>query len=312
MPVSIDPVLVGEFEGDIEPGTTDGARDAFIKVNANEQNLKTAVDAAGTVEGTAVLSTGEGGGTKVLTEQGDGSSAWVEPAGGGTEFADDEFRIQDNADLTKELAFEVSGITTAITRTITAIDIDTQLADIDSSGQLRLDRGQTFGITTGIAFGDGNTGFYESADNVVQVLIGGSPVGTFASGITITGTAATSARLLNVTSSATIPVYSFSNGDANTGIGTPGSDKLSMIAGGVEAIRSTEAGGAIVNDLTGVATLITGLAIAGLPTPALGMIARITDGDAALAWGATAVNTGAGATPYMVWYNGTNWTIMGK
>lgn len=36
-----------------------------------------------TPEGTAILSTGEGGGTKVLTEQGDGTSAWAAPTGGG-------------------------------------------------------------------------------------------------------------------------------------------------------------------------------------------------------------------------------------
>ena len=42
------------------------------------------------------------------------------------------------------------------------------------------------------------------------------------------------------------------------------------------------------------------------------MVAYVTDGDAGLAWGATAVNSGAGATKYLVWYNGTNWTVAGK
>jgi hypothetical protein len=54
-----------------------------------------------------------------------------------------------------------------------------------------------------------------------------------------------------------------------------------------------------------------GYTVAGLPAGTVGQIARITDGDAALAHGATAVNSGAGATPYLVWYNGTNWTILG-
>lgn len=45
MTVTITPVKVGLFDGDTEPATTDGARDAFIKINENEQNLKTAVDA---------------------------------------------------------------------------------------------------------------------------------------------------------------------------------------------------------------------------------------------------------------------------
>lgn len=52
--------------------------------------------------------------------------------------------------------------------------------------------------------------------------------------------------------------------------------------------------------------------IAGLPSPVAGMVAYVTDGDSGLAWGATATNSGAGATKYLVWYNGTNWTVAGK
>lgn len=53
--------------------------------------------------------------------------------------------------------------------------------------------------------------------------------------------------------------------------------------------------------------------VSTLPTAGtVGRQAYITDGDAGLAWGATAANTGAGATKYMVWDNGTNWTVMGK
>lgn len=49
-----------------------------------------------------------------------------------------------------------------------------------------------------------------------------------------------------------------------------------------------------------------------LPVGVAGAQAYVTDGDAGLAWGATAVNSGAGATNYLVWYNGTNWTVVGK
>lgn len=52
--------------------------------------------------------------------------------------------------------------------------------------------------------------------------------------------------------------------------------------------------------------------VATLPAGPVGLTGRITDGDPALAWGAVAVNSGGGGTPYMVWYNGTNWTIIGK
>ena len=48
--------------------------------------------------------------------------------GGGSTFTDDAFRIQDDGDNTKELAFEISGLTTATTRTITADDRDIDLS----------------------------------------------------------------------------------------------------------------------------------------------------------------------------------------
>ena len=93
-----------------------------------QQSVKAYVDASGgAVEGTAVLSTGEVGGTKFLREDGDGTSSWQAVPSGTTEFADDVFRIQDNGDATKELAFEVSSITTGTTRTITVPDENVDL-----------------------------------------------------------------------------------------------------------------------------------------------------------------------------------------
>jgi hypothetical protein len=54
--------------------------------------------------------------------------------------ADDVFRIQDNSDATKEIAFEASGITTGTTRTITMPDSDvtlgTPLSNTVDSAQL--------------------------------------------------------------------------------------------------------------------------------------------------------------------------------
>ena len=51
--------------------------------------------------------------------------------------------------------------------------------------------------------------------------------------------------------------------------------------------------------------------VASLPgSPSIGQTATVTDGTAALAWGATV--TGGGTTKYLVFYNGTNWTVAGK
>jgi hypothetical protein len=51
--------------------------------------------------------------------------------------------------------------------------------------------------------------------------------------------------------------------------------------------------------------------VATLPSsPSIGSMANVTDGTSGLAWGATV--TGGHSTPYLVWWNGTNWTVVGK
>ena len=50
--------------------------------------------------------------------------------------------------------------------------------------------------------------------------------------------------------------------------------------------------------------------VATLPAGTVGKHAYVTDGAAALAWGATV--TGGGTAQYLVWHNGTAWTVVGK
>ena len=56
----------------------------------------------------------------------------VTAVGSGEVFADNVFRIQDNADATKQIAFEASGITTDTTRTITVPDSSGTLISTDT------------------------------------------------------------------------------------------------------------------------------------------------------------------------------------
>jgi hypothetical protein len=51
-------------------------------------------------------------------------------SGGSSEFGDDVFRVIDNGDNTKKIAFEASSITTATVRTVTMPDTDVDLGDI--------------------------------------------------------------------------------------------------------------------------------------------------------------------------------------
>ena len=62
-------------------------------------------------------------------------------------------------------------------------------------------------------------------------------------------------------------------------------------------------------DTTGSVRVVTALTVATLPgTPAVGMVARVTD---ALAPAVGMTVTGGGAAAALVWYNGANWSVIG-
>ena len=80
------------------------------------------------------------------------------PVGGvGVEMADNVFRIQDNSDATKEIAFEASGISTGTTRTITMPDSAVTLvssgaiANADINGSAAIATSKLSGAVTSIA-----------------------------------------------------------------------------------------------------------------------------------------------------------------
>lgn len=71
-------------------------------------------------------------------------------------------------------------------------------------------------------------------------------------------------------------------------------------------------------DIFGIVPRLGGQVFVGLPTPAAGMYAYITDGLAAncgdsacTTWGTT-ITGGGGSLKLLAWYNGTNWTLIGK
>lgn len=66
-------------------------------------------------------------------------------------YSDSVFRIQDNADATKEIAFEASGITTGTTRTLTMIDADLTLANMagQTNTAVDIDGGTIDNVTMG-------------------------------------------------------------------------------------------------------------------------------------------------------------------
>jgi hypothetical protein len=88
--------------------------------------------------------------------------------------------------------------------------------------------------TPTVAFGDGDSGFYEAADDLVRVALAGSAQYSFEAG-KFRASANGYFAIQNELPSATNPVFTPSRGDVDTGIGH------SLIAGGIEALRITEA-----------------------------------------------------------------------
>jgi hypothetical protein len=88
-----------------------------------------------------------------------------------------------------------------------------------------------------LAFGDGDTGFYESVDDTLRFAAGGVLSATFSASLISTPTGGV---LLNESPTTTNPSVIPVGNDTDTGIGRAGSDELSIIAGGVEAIRIAE------------------------------------------------------------------------
>jgi hypothetical protein len=152
-----------------------------------------------------------------------------------------------------------------------------------------------------LAFGDGDTGFFESADDFINVSLAGLTRFSFTGG-TFFADNASGPQIADIAASGTTPTIRPSRNDSNTGLGRAAADQLSLIAGGVEVLRVTE-------DTGNAIQLTTGQTVAGLPTtPAVGMIARVTDASSPTV-GSTV--TGGGADAALVWYDGANWVVTG-
>lgn len=109
-----------------------------------------------------------------------------------------------------------------------------------------------------LAIGDGDSGFYEGADDLVYVTIGGV-VKFFWQGNTYGGQGPSAGAIQNISATATVPTLNPNRGDQDTGIGSAGADQLSLIVGGVEGLRLIENGGVLqLAQLTAGITADTG------------------------------------------------------
>jgi len=95
--------------------------------------------------------------------------------------------------------------------------------------------------TPALAFGDGDTGFHEIAEDVLAVSTGATHVISF-SGTGVYGANTDGPQMYNRTASATDPTLIPSRSDQDTGIGWASADNLSLIVGAVEQIRVNGSG----------------------------------------------------------------------
>lgn len=93
--------------------------------------------------------------------------------------------------------------------------------------------------TPAIAFGDGDSGFYELSDDVIVVSISGNATWLF-DGSTLESDISGGPALVRADSSGTVPTLVPDKQDVDTGIGRFAPDTLSLIAGAFEMLRLDE------------------------------------------------------------------------
>jgi len=119
-------------------------------------------------------------------------------------------------------------------------------AHFGGTGKLTLDTDQTYSSSSGLWFGDGDTGLVESTDDNLVVRVAGNNQYVFSSA-SFGGALGGSGGFRNVTTSSVVPTLMPNRADTNTGIGRAGADQLSLIAGATEMMRLDLASGSLIN-----------------------------------------------------------------
>jgi len=122
--------------------------------------------------------------------------------------------------------------------------------EVASAGQLIVDPGVTGSAALpSLAFGDGNTGFYESADNDLTMTAAGINQFVFSPG-EFRSTVSTAALLKRSAGTVGAPSFSFWN-DEDCGMWRTAADSIAFSAGGIEAMRMSESGSLISTTMEG-------------------------------------------------------------
>ncbi len=146
--------------------------------------------------------------------------------------------------------------------------------------------------------------FNPSSVNVFQVTKAGDLTANSATATSlISGTAAN-----GITLSSSAVARNNSAGSLSFTAGSGAGNTIALTTAGVARVTISDSVTNIVNILQ-----LTGVTFAGLPgSPVTGEIAYVTDASAAPGSWAANVTAGGSTNKVLVWYNGTNWTAIGK
>ena len=157
--------------------------------------------------------------------------------------------------------------------------------------RLTINQGAAVPATPTLAFGDGDTGIYESVANEIGIAL----AGTLRYNLSASRFKGLTNDLFGIVvdnaPSATVPVFLPANNDADTGIGHAAEDQLSLISGGVEGLRISEGNGEVSSvfgaNVVGIITEVTSngtavVAKAGIET-------GVSIGDAIIVFAGTTV-----------------------
>jgi len=271
------------------------------------------------------------GGTNITTSA-SGSTVTITSSAGGPEFTDDTFRIIDDGDNTKKLAFQASGITTSTTRTWT---IDDRNIDFDAvTDSAATDSGTATPAAGVLTIAGGDNIDTSGAGSTVTVAVGSAVCDSAA---TDSGTATPAAGVLTIAggdnidtsgagSTVTVAVGSAVCDSAATdsGTATPSSGVLTFAggtnvttsgAGSTVTINASGGGGGLTwNEVTGTSqaasvdngyiTNNASLVTVTLPdTAALGSVVRIC-GKGAGGW-----KLAQNASESIIWDEDTSTTV---
>ena len=136
-------------------------------------------------------------------------------------------------------------------------DISGSATSTGSLGKLKLPKVENNPGNPTLAFGDGNTGFYEPEDNVLRLSQGGSMTVDFGGTYVESGTSYSFALRRSSAGSAGSPTYTFVS-DADTGMWRTAANTLGFSAGGEFGINisaRTKTTGGIVEKCSGSASV---------------------------------------------------------